>query len=225
MPRVRSLYQSSVGKKITMALTGVLLWGFVIVHMIGNMKLYQGAEKFDAYARFLRELGYPALGHGQGLWIFRIVLLAAVGLHILAATQLTRMSWKARPQNYKQREDLSFSYASRTMRWGGVILALFVVYHLLHLTTGTLHPEFSHESAYRNVISGFSNWPASVAYILCMLPLGLHMYHGLWSTTQTLSLDLPVVKKWRRPVAAVIATVVVVGNISIPILVLTGLVR
>jgi len=225
MPRVWSLYQSSVGKKITMALTGVLLWGFVIVHMIGNMKLYQGAEKFDAYARFLRELGYPALGHGQGLWIFRIVLLAAVGLHILSATQLTRMSWKARPQDYKQREDLSFSYASRTMRWGGVILALFVVYHLLHLTTGDLHPGFSHESAYRNVITAFGSWPAALAYVLCMLPLGLHMYHGLWSMTQTLSIDLPWVKTWRRPVAAVIAAVVVAGNISIPLFVLTGLVR
>jgi len=225
MPRVSSLYRSSVGKKIVMALTGALLWGFVIVHMIGNLKVYFGAEKFDAYAKFLREFGYPLFAHEQFLWIARLVLLGAVGLHVLSALQLTRMSWQARPVGYKRSNDVSFSYASRTMRWGGVILAAFVLFHMLHLTTGDLHPGFSHESAYRNVVTAFSAWPVSVAYILCMIPLGLHMYHGLWSLTQTLALEPPWVRGWRRPVSAAIALIVVIGNVSIPLAVLLGVVR
>jgi succinate dehydrogenase / fumarate reductase cytochrome b subunit len=217
-----NLYQSSVGKKILMAVTGVILFLFVLVHMVGNLKIYQGAEKFDAYAEFLREVGYPALGHGQMLWIFRLVLLFCVGVHMFAALQLYIRSKKARPIAYKKFDDLSFSYASSTMRWGGLVLLAFVVYHVLHLTLGAAHNDFVVGSAYHNVVAGFSLWYVSLAYIVAMVPLGLHIYHGVWSATQTLALRNPRVLKWRRPIAAGVAAVIAVSNISIPLAVLSG---
>ena len=208
-----------------MALTGVLLFGFVIAHMLGNLKIYQGPEKYDAYAAFLRELGAPLLGNGQLLWLMRIGLLIGVAVHLEAALRLSRMSRRARTTGYRSMEHLSFSYASRTMRWGGVIVAGFVVYHLLHLTFGSLHPDFRHGSVYHNVVAGFRVWPVSLVYILCMLPLGLHIYHGLWSVTQTLALEHPLVRRVRRPIAALVALAVVLGNISIPVSILIGFVR
>jgi succinate dehydrogenase / fumarate reductase cytochrome b subunit len=224
MRRVFGLYSNSVGKKISMAVTGIVLFGFVFVHMIGNLKIFEGPEKYDAYAHFLRTVGAPALGEGQALWIFRIVLLAAVGVHVLAAAQLTLQSWRARGTPYKVKKDLSFDYASRTMRWGGVILAAFVIYHLMHLTFGTAHHDFS-DSVYRNVVSGFQRWPVSLAYIVAMVPLALHVYHGLWSATQTLALDNPRIEPWRRPVAAGIALVLAAGNVSMPVAVMAGIVK
>jgi len=224
MTQVFRLYRSTIGKKVAMALSGILLFGFVLAHMIGNLKIYQGPEKYDAYAEFLREVGYPVLGHGQGLWLARIFLLAAVGVHIASAVALARVSAGARRHGYKKRHDLSFSYASRTMRWGGAIVLGFIVYHLLHLTLGTVHPQYRPGSVYANVVSGFRQLPVALAYIACMIPLGLHLYHGLWSMTQTLALDNPRVLAVRRPAAAVFAVVVVLGNISIPLAVLTGLV-
>lgn len=224
MRSVIGLYSNSVGKKILMALTGLVLFGFVFVHMIGNLKIFQGPEKYDAYAHFLRTVGAPALGEGQALWIFRVVLLAAVGVHILAAAELTLRSWRARGTPYKVKKDLSFDYASRTMRWGGVIVAAFVIYHLMHLTLGTAHHDFS-DSVYRNVVSGFQRWPVSVAYIVAMVPLALHVYHGLWSATQTLALDNPRLEPWRRPLAAGIALVLAAGNISMPVAVMAGIVK
>ncbi len=225
MGEALGLYRSSVGKKIFMAVTGAVLFSFVLVHMIGNLKIYQGAEKFDAYAEFLREVGYPALGHGQLLWIARAVLLFCVGVHVVAAVQLYLQSRKARRVGYKKFDDLSFDYASRWMRWGGVGLLAFVVYHILHLTTGTAHGSFEYGAAYANVVAGFSVWPASLAYIVAMVLLGLHLYHGLWSLTQTLAFQGPRIKKWRRPVAAAIAIIISVGNISIPLAVLFGWVK
>jgi succinate dehydrogenase / fumarate reductase cytochrome b subunit len=225
MRRVLNLYQSSVGKKIIMALTGALLFFFVLAHMLGNLKIYMGPAAFDEYAAFLREVGHPAFPHGALLWIFRAFLLAAAALHILSATQLYLVSRRARRTGYELNEDLSFSYASRTMRWGGLILFAFVVYHIMHLTVGSVHPDFQHGAAYANVVVGFRVWPVSLIYALCMLPLGLHVYHGLWSATQTLALQHRTIKKWRRPFAVGLAGLIVVANISIPVAVLTGLVR
>jgi len=221
---VGRLYGSSVGKKALVAASGLVLVAFVIGHMLGNLKAYQGQAKFDAYAAFLREVGAPVFGHGQLLWLVRLVLLAAVSLHVVAAWQVYRQSRRARPTGYRRFDDLSLAYASRTMRWGGVILLAFVVYHLLHLTTGTAHPNFDAGSPYRNLITGFRSWPASAAYVLAMVPLGLHVYHGLWSSTQTLAVRNPTVLRLRRAAAAGIAAAIVVGNVSIPVAVLTGLV-
>lgn len=223
MQRVLTLYSTSIGKKAVMALTGIVLWGFVIVHMIGNLKIYQGPEKFDAYAHFLREFGKPMLGHGQFLWIARIVLLVAVGAHIVAALQTWAMSRSAREVGYNRNQSQSFSFASSTMRWGGVTLLAFIVFHLLHLTTGTVHPDFT-DSAHANVIAGFRVWYVSAFYVLAMVPLGFHMYHGLWSACQTLDINNPRIRELRRPFSAAVAFVVIAGNISIPIAVLTGLV-
>lgn len=226
MRRVVNLYQSSVGKKVVMAVTGAILFFFVLAHMLGNMKIYMGAEAFDEYAAFLREVGHPAFPHGSLLWFFRLALLAAVGLHLLSATQLYLVSKRARKTGYKLTEDLSFSYASRTMRWGGLILLAFVVYHIMHLTLGGAgHPDFQHGAAYANVVSGFRIWQVSALYALCMLPLGLHIYHGLWSATQTLALQHRTIKAWRRPFALGVAGLIVAANLSIPVAVLTGLVR
>jgi succinate dehydrogenase / fumarate reductase cytochrome b subunit len=218
-------YSSSVGKKILMALTGVILFGFVFVHMVGNLKIYQGQAKFDAYAHFLREVGYPALGHGQLLWIARIVLLGCVLVHIVAALQLTLTSWRARRTGYVRKDDLSFSYASRTMRWGGVTILAFVVFHVLHLTTGTVHPGFSLESPYLNVLTAFKLWPAALAYVFAMAPLCLHIYHGVWSATQSLSLQHPTITRWRRLVAGLAAGAIFVGNVSVPFSIWLGWVR
>jgi succinate dehydrogenase / fumarate reductase cytochrome b subunit len=225
MKQVFGLYQSSVGKKVAMAVSGILLVGFVVAHLVGNLKVFSGQEAYDAYAEFLREVGSPAFGHGELLWIMRIGLIAAVGVHLVAAVQLTKMNRAARTVGYQKPEDVSLSYASRTMRWGGVIVAAFVVYHLMHLTFGTVHADFESGAVYANVVSAFSRWPVALSYMLCMVPLGLHLYHGVWSVTQTLGVDGPRVTAVRRVVAAVLALGVTAGNISIPLAILAGLVR
>jgi succinate dehydrogenase / fumarate reductase cytochrome b subunit len=225
MQRARALYASSIGKKVVMAVSGVLLFGFVIGHMAGNLKIYQGPEKFDAYAHFLRVMGKPVLGEGQALWIARVGLLVALVLHVGSAILLTVQGRRARPHRYEKQAYIGFSYASRTMRWGGVIIAAFVLYHLMHLTWGNAHPDFEQGSAYHNVVSGFRQWPAAVAYLVAMIPLCLHLYHGVWSAMQTLSVDNPRITRWRRPAAAAVALGVLVGNGSIPLAVLAGLIE
>lgn len=225
MDRLQTLTQSSVGKKILMAVTGVVLVAFVIAHMVGNLKVYLGREHFNAYARFLRTVGTPALPESGLLWILRIVLLVCVGVHIWASVVLTRMSWAARSGRYAKGNDLVFSSASRTMRWGGVALLAFVVYHLLHFTTGTVHPDFRPDDPYHNFVAGFSSVPASAVYIVAMVALAFHLYHGIWSATQTLGIDDPRIEPLRRPVALAIALVVFLGNVSFPLAVLAGVVR
>lgn len=225
MRRVFSLWGSTVDKKIMMATTGVILIGFVVFHMYGNLKVYQGAEAFNHYAEGLRTLGEPIFGYGQVLWILRIVLLAAAIIHIVAAVQLVLRSRRARAVGYRKYEgDMVFSYASRTMKWGGLIILGFVIYHLMHLTFGNLHPDFVPGDVYHNFVAGFQSWPVSVAYILTMIPLGFHLYHGFWSMLQTFGATNPKMNHVRRPIAAVLAGAVVLGNISFPVAVLAGLV-
>ena len=218
-------YRTSLGKKAVMALTGLILFGFVLVHMFGNLKLYQGQAKFDAYAEGLRELGSPLLGHNQALWIARTVLLGAVLLHIWSAWTLTLQSRRARPVPYENSEALQSTYAARTMRWGGVILLLFVLYHLAHLTLGWAHPDFESGKVYQNVTVGFQVGWVALFYIVANLALGFHLYHGLWSFFQTLGWNQPALNPWRRRFATLFATVVTLGNVSFPIAVLTGVVR
>lgn len=224
MRRTGQLYRTSVGMKVVMALSGVALFGFVFAHTLGNLKIYQGAAKFDAYAKFLREVGSPLLGHGQALWLFRAILILAVLLHIHAAIVLSRRNVVARPERYRRLERLSFSYASHTMRWGGVTILAFVIYHLLHLTWGVAHGDFDSASPYRNVVSGFRHWAVASVYLVAMVPLGLHLYHGLWSATQTLGTQSPRILRWRRAVAGAVTGVIIGGNISVPLAVLTGIV-
>lgn len=225
MHRLFTLARTTVGQKAVMAVTGIMLFGFVVAHMLGNLKVFQGPQKLDAYAEWLREVGSPLFGHGQLLWVARIVLLVAAGLHIWSALVLTRLSRAARPVRYRKLAAVESTYASRTMRWGGVLIALFVVYHLLHFTFGSVHPDFQSGSVYHNVVVGFSAWPVSAFYIVTMIALSLHLFHGLWSLFQTLGWNHPKYNRYRRVFAMVFALAVGVGNISMPVAVLLGVVR
>ena len=220
MQREATFFGSSIGKKLVMAASGLVLLGFVVGHMIGNLQIYLGADALNAYAEFLRHFL-----HGQGIWLARGGVLLAVVAHIWAATSLTLGNWGARPVGYRQWQARESTYASRTMIWSGPILFAFILYHLAHLTIGSAHPQFVASDVYRNLVIGFSNPFASAFYILAMLALGLHMYHGLWSMLQTLGLSHERWNPWRRVLALAVAGVVVIGNISIPVAVLTGFVR
>ena len=226
MPTLRSLFESDVGKKAVMAVTGIVLFGFVLVHMLGNLKLYQGPEKINGYAEWLREVGSPVLPHSGLLWIARIVLLGAIVLHVTAATQLTLKNRRARPERYQRRVAIQSTYATRTMRWGGVIIALYVLYHLAHLTWGTAHPSFVAGDVYGNVVAGFKIWWVSAIYIVAQIALGSHLYHGLWSMFQSLGWWEPSdPRDWRRRFAQVFAGVITLGNLSFPLAVLAGVVQ
>ncbi len=217
--------RSPMAKKVVMAVSGIVLFGFVLVHMLGNLKLYQGAEALNAYAEGLRALGYPFLPHGGALWIARVVLLVVVALHVVSAWQLTLLNRRARPQGYAKRQVVEASYASRTMRWGGVILLLFVVYHLLHLTFGSVHPEFIAGDVYHNVVRGFQNPLVAGFYLAANVMLGFHLWHGLWSLFQSLGWNHPSYHRLRRHFATAFALVVTTGNLSFPLAVLAGWVR
>lgn len=220
-----ALYRSSVGKKIAMAVSGAILILFVIGHFVGNLKVYLGADEFNHYAEGLRTLGEPIFPRGQLLWIVRLVLLAAVVTHIVSASQLWLQSRRARPTGYRRYESLAFSYASRTMVWGGLTILGFVVFHLLHLTFGTILPGFVAGDAYGNFVRGFQVWPISAAYVVTMVPLAFHLYHGVWSAFQTLGANNPRYNRWRRPLALAISLVVSGGNAFFPVAVLTGIVQ
>lgn len=224
MGRSAALFRTSIGLKITMALSGIVFVGFVIGHMFGNLKVYQGAEVFNHYAEGLREFGDPFLQYGQALWIARAVLIVALAAHVWSAVRLTRLSLAARDERYRRLEALEFSRASRSMRWGGVALLAFIAYHLLHLTFGTVHPDFIAGDAYHNLVSGFQSAPVAGVYAAAMIALGLHLYHGVWSAFQTLGVTGPRINRWRRPLALGIALIVVGGNLSFPVAVLTGFV-
>ena len=218
-------YRSPLAKKAVMAITGILLFGFVLTHMLGNAKMYFGEEAFNAYAEGLRFLGSPFLPHGQALWIARIGLLVAVLLHIWSAWKLTLINRRARPSPYVRKDIVQASYASRTMRWGGVIIFLFVVYHLLHLTFGTVHSDFVEGNPYHNVVTGFQNPIISAFYILANVVLAFHLYHGLWSMFQSLGWNHPSYRNLRRSFARAFALLVTAGNISFPLAVLAGIVK
>ena len=186
---MKALWRTVIGKKIVMAVTGLVLIGFVIGHMVGNLKMFTGPGEINAYSRFLREVGSPALSFGQLLWLVRIVLLVCVILHITAAIQLTRMNWAARPIGYSVKRDIETTFAARMMRWGGVLLVVFVIFHLLHLTGGVVGfsaGQFKHLAVYQNVVAAFALWPVSLFYIVAMGALCLHLDHGIWSMLQTL---------------------------------------
>ena len=219
------LYRSPMAKKAVMAVTGLMLFGFVLVHMLGNLKLYLGPEKLNEYAHGLREIGEPFFGYGEFLWVARAGLLLAVGLHILSAWQLTQINRRARPAGYQKETYEKSTYASRTMRWGGVIILLFVIFHLLHLTTGDAHSDFKVGEVYHNVVSGFSNPLVSGFYILANIALGFHLFHGLWSMFQSLGLNGGRFNTVRKQLAVAFAVIISAANISFPLAVLTGLVQ
>jgi succinate dehydrogenase / fumarate reductase cytochrome b subunit len=221
MHRLKLLQDSSVLRKVWMAVTGALLFGFVLTHMLGNLKAFQGREAFDGYALFLRELGYPVFPESGVLWILRLALLAAVSVHIFAAYKLWKQSRSARSHGYGKSHSQVVSYASRTMRWGGIIILAFVIFHLLHMTTGTAHPDFEYGSVYNNLVIGFQSVPVVAFYLLAVGALSFHLYHGIWSVFTTLGVENRRIDRLRRPLAAVIAWGMFLGYAIVPLAVLT----
>lgn len=227
MSWLMNFYRSAVGKKAVMAVTGVFLFGWIFAHMLGNLKLYLGAEHMNEYAKWLRVMGSPAMPNSGLLWLTRAAMVVATWLHVQAATQLTLMNRAARPIPYSERDYAAATYAARTMRWGGVIIILFVIYHLLHLTFGVhVNPApFVDGDPYHNVVAGFQIWWVSAFYIVANLALGLHLYHGLWSMFQSLGLNTPKFNAWRRHFATAFAAIITAGNVSFPLAVMLGFVR
>jgi succinate dehydrogenase / fumarate reductase cytochrome b subunit len=216
------LLRTAVGRKAVMAVSGILLFGFVVAHAAGNLKLYQGAEALNAYAVHLRELGEPILPHGFALWGLRLGLLGAALAHVVAAFAVTRQSLEARGTQYHVVKRVQTNYAARTMRWSGVIVLLFALFHLADLTWGRANPDFVHGDVYHNVVASFSRWPVAGFYVFANLALGFHLFHGLWSLFQTLGLNNPRFNAWRRVFAAAFAGLVTVVNVSFPVAVLAG---
>ena len=214
------IWRSSLGKKFLMAVTGVILFGFVIGHLIGNLQIFipDGGAAIDAYGKFLQTS--KAL-----LWTSRIGLLAAVLLHIVCAIALTKQNREARPEPYRFKDYREAGYAARTMMISGPLLALFVIYHLGHFTTGHFHPQFEHLKVHDNMIAGFRVWWAAVAYIVAMVLLGTHLFHGGWSMFQSMGVNHP---KWTpilKKGAAIAAVLITLGYVSIPLAIWAGIVK
>ncbi len=215
---------SSIAKKSIMAVTGFILFGWILGHMTGNLKVFQGAEKFNAYAEFLREMGMPLFHESGILWLVRGALTLALVLHVWSATSLTLINRRARDKDYETRQNMQLDYAARTMRWSGYLIALYIVYHLMHLTWGNVHHNFVIGSPYANLVNGFQVAPIALIYVAANLLLGMHLYHGLWSMFQSLGLNHPSYNAWRRYFAVAFAVVVSLGFVSVPLAVLTGIV-
>ena len=219
MNRVLALWRTSVGKKAVMAVTGLLMVAYLITHVLANLLVFQGPTQINAYSRFLH-------GTGGALWAARLVLLAAVVLHIVAAVQLTTRRQAARPVGYAGgREPQVSTLASRTIRWGGVLILVFLVYHILHFTLGTVHGSFVDGDPYHNVAAGFGNPLVVLFYELAMAAVGLHLYHGVWSSGRSLGVSEASPHPLRRQLALVLAVLVWGGFTIIPIAVYLGMIR
>lgn len=216
-------YRSAVGKKWVMALTGIVLMGFVFGHMVGNLKMYQGAHSLNVYGEFLRELLYPLLPRTLTLWLIRGGLILAFAFHIHAAYSLTRMNRRAQAGGYNTSRDyIAANAASRSMRWTGVIILLYLFFHLADFTWGWFNPDFVRGDVYRNVQASLTNAPVAALYIIANVALGIHLWHGAWSMFQSLGLNNPKYNAWRRNFAMGFAVLVTVGNLSFPIAVVSG---
>ncbi|SOE14355.1 succinate dehydrogenase subunit C [Streptomyces sp. 2323.1] len=219
-----TLWHSTVGKKTVMAVSGLIMLLYLVVHMLGNLKIFFGPGEFNHYAHWLRTIGAPFMHQEWTLWLVRVVLVAAVVAHAVSAYQLSRRDIRARPEAYVHKKPRA-SYATRTMRWGGIILGLFLVWHLLDLTTGTVHPGgFRPGHPYQNVVDTFSTWYGNVIYLVAMLALGLHIRHGFWSAAQTLGVGSRRRDRALKTTANLLALVLTVGFVAVPLAVMTGVV-
>jgi len=221
----RGIWSTTVGKKAVMGVTGLLMLLYVVVHMLANLRIFLGRDSIDSYAVWLRTVLDGALGYAGFVWIVRVGLVLCVVLHMTAAIQLARRAHRATsPGGYQHRRKVQGSYAARTMRWGGVILALFVVYHVLDLTAGVLNPNGVHLAVYDNVIADFQHWYVTLFYALAVVALGFHIRHGLWSALQSLGASTAARRRRIQAVSAGVAGAITVGFLSVPFAVLTGLV-
>jgi succinate dehydrogenase / fumarate reductase, cytochrome b subunit len=218
-------YRSAVGKKWVMAVTGILLMAYVFFHAIGNLKMYMGAAEFNHYGEFLRELLVPIFPRTVTLWLMRIGLILAFAFHIHSAYGLTRMNMRANAGGYQQSRDWqAANIAGRTMRWTGVIVALFVLFHLADLTWGNVNPDFVRGDVYRNVVASFERVPVAILYIVANVALAFHLFHGAWSMFQSLGLNNPKWNSWRKGFAVGFSGFILVLNVSFPVAVLAGVV-
>jgi len=220
-----SLWRSTIGKKYVMAVTGLIWFGYLIVHLWGNLKIYAGPTFLNEYGGFLRTVADAFFGFSGLLWLARLILIPAFVVHIWAAIQLTARDRASRPRGYAMRRNLESTIASRTMIWGGLFILLFVIYHVLDFTFGKVNPSFQEGNIYHNVVASFSLWPVAVFYILAMIAVGLHLFHGVWSMFQTLGWNTSRTNRLIRNFATFAALALTIGNISIPVAVLTGIVR
>jgi succinate dehydrogenase / fumarate reductase cytochrome b subunit len=211
-------WSSSIGKKAVMAVTGLIMIAFLIAHVLGNLQVFAGPLKINEYSAALRRLG-PLL------WLARGGLIAALVLHVLAAYQLTQRKRTARPIGYADADPQVSTFAARTIRWGGVLLLVFIILHLLHFTFGTIHPAFDHKDVYGNIVVAFQVWWVALLYVLAMIGLGLHLYHGTWSSIRTLGLTRASGNPLKRRAAAVVAWAIYLAFSIIPIAVFAGVIR
>ncbi len=235
-PFLIDLYSTAVGKKYAMAISGIAMMGFVFFHMVGNLKMYAGAADLDHYAHFLQTLLYPLAPKGWVLWILRGGLIAMLFLHLHAAWSLTVLNRKARPVKYQSSRDYQIAnFASRTMRWSGIVILVFIVWHLLDLTFGVVNSETGKmvtypgdtepvKAVYASIIASFERTPVALFYVVANILLGIHLFHGAWSIFQSFGWNNPRFNKWRRAFATGFAAIVVVGNVSFPVAVMAGII-
>ncbi len=224
-PFLLVLYRSALGKKYLMAVSGIVGLGYVFAHMLGNLKLYQSPEAFNAYAEFLRRLLYPILPQSGTLNLLRAVLVLALVVHVVAAAQLTAMNRRARPERYRSPRDyVAADFAARTMRWTGVIVLLFLAYHLADLTWGWVNPAPAGSTPFEKVIASFSRTPVAALYVVANIALGSHLHHGVWSLFQSMGWSSPRFNPVRRTFATAFTAIVVGGNLSFPIAVQLGII-
>ena len=224
---MRNFYRSTVGKNVIMAVTGLIGIAYVIVHIAGNLMAFGGREKLNGYSAFLKG---PAL---EVLWLIRVVLIVAVVLHVLTAYQLTSLARTARPVSYKKRDPQVSTISSRTMRWGGVFLLAFIVFHLLHFTLRDVDPAgwanrfdaTGHYDLYGNIVASFRIWWVSAIYLVAMAILGMHLWHGVWSSGRSLGVAKQTDNPLRRRVAPILAIVAWLGFSIIPVAVVLGVIR
>ncbi|RME99903.1 MAG: succinate dehydrogenase [Chloroflexi bacterium] len=219
--------QTTIGKKVIMAISGVVWIGFLAAHMFGNLKVYTGAEHFNEYAEGLRTLGAPILGYAQALWVLRIIVIVSIVAHMWAALTLNQRNRQARPARYTEHKKLSANYATLTMIYGGVAIFFFIIYHLMHFTWGVagVHPSFIATDPYHNVIAGFSSYgyvPA-IIYLIALVFLAFHLFHGTWSLFQTLGLNNKTYDGALHGLAWAVALVITLGFATVPLGVMFGL--
>ena len=227
------MYQTAVGKKWVMAVTGLMLYGFVLVHMIGNLKMYLGQVEHNGvmdydiniYSEFLRELLVPLLPRTYALWILRIGLIGAGILHVMSAYSLTRLNMASNKPYQSKQDFIAANFASRTMRVSGIVVGAYIIFHLADLTWGLIPGyEWERGLAYENVVGSLSNPIVALVYIVANILLAGHLYHGLWSMFQTLGLSNPRWNSLRRVVASGLSLIILIGNVSFPIAILSGIV-
>ncbi len=228
MVGIMSFPNTTIGKKVIMAISGVIWVGYLAMHMYGNLKIFGGATYFNHYAEGLRELGAPVFGHAHLLFVARIVFVGSIIAHVWAAITLNLRNKASRPVTYNQHQKLRASTATLTMIYGGVTIAVFIIYHLLHFTLGLLvHPDFDGQNAYHNVIVGFQSYAyiPAIIYLVALIALAFHLYHGTWSMFQTLGLNNKTYNNMIRSLAWAVAIVIPIGFAAVPLSVMFGILQ